>query len=63
MLRSPSLPPFILRSCRGCGLGELAGSRMLFLQEQVKDLWVQEFSRELVVGVVALSDLAGSIII
>ena len=50
------------RSCRGCGLGELAGSRALFLREQVRDLRVQMFLRELVVGVAAPSDLAGSIV-
>ena len=50
--------------CRGCGLGELAGScGVLFLQEQVRDLRVQEFLKELVVGVVAPSDLAESIIV
>ena len=44
----------------GCyDLGELAGSRVLFLREQVKDLQVQEFLRELIVGVAALSDLEG----
>ena len=54
----------ICRSCRGCGLGELAGSYcVLFLREQVRDLQVQEFLRDLVVGVAALSDLAGSIIV
>ena len=58
-----SVPPLILRSCRGCDLGELAGSRVLFLREQVRDLKVQEFLRELVVGVAAPSDLAGSIIV
>ena len=36
---------------------------MLFLREQVRDLWVQEFLRELIVGVVTPSDLAGSIIV
>ena len=36
---------------------------LLFLQEQVRDLWVQEFLRELVVGVGALSDLARSFIV
>ena len=35
---------------------------MLFLQEQVRDLWVQEFLRELVVGIAAPSALAGSIL-
>ena len=29
----------------------------------MRDLWVQEFLRELVVGVVAPSDLAGSILV
>ena len=53
----------IWRSCRGCSLGELAGSRVLFLQEQVRDLRVQEFLRELVVGVAAPSDLAGLILV
>ena len=52
-----------LRSCRGCGLSELVSSRVLFLQEQVRDLRVQEFLRELVVGVAASSDLAGSSIV
>ena len=48
----------------GSGLGELAGSYgVLFLREQVRDLRVQEFLRELIVGVVATSDLAGSIIV
>ena len=36
---------------------------MLFLREQVRDLRVQEFLRELVVGVAASSDLAGSILV
>ena len=36
---------------------------MLFLREQVRDLLVQEFLRELVVGVVAPSDLTGSILL
>ena len=36
---------------------------MLFLQEQVRDLRVQEFLREIVVGVAAPSDLAGSILV
>ena len=53
----------IWRSFRDCDLGELAGSRVLFLREQVRDLWIQEFLRELVVGVAALSDLVGSIIV
>jgi len=53
----------IWRSCRGCGLGELAGSCVLFLQGQVRDLRVQELLRELVVGVAAPSDLARSIIV
>ena len=37
--------------------------RALFLREQVRDLRVQVFLRELVVGVAALNDLAGSIIV
>jgi len=55
--------PLYLRSRRGCDLGEIAGSRVLFLREQVRDLRVQEFLRELVVGVVTLSDLTGSFIV
>ena len=51
------------RSCRGCGLSELANSRVLFLQKQVRDLRVQEFLRELIVGVAAPGDLAESIIV
>jgi len=53
----------IWRSCRGCSLGELAGLRVLFLREQVRDLRIQEFLRELVVSIAAPSDLAGSIIV
>ena len=48
---------FIWKSCRGCSLSELVGSRVLFLREQVRDLRVQEFLRELVVGVATPSDL------
>ena len=44
-------------------LGKLVCLRVLFLQEQVRDLRVQEFLRELVVGVAAPSDLEGSIIV
>ena len=36
---------------------------VLFLQEQVRDLQVQELLRELVVGVAAPGDLAGSILV
>ena len=36
---------------------------VLFLQEQVRDLRVQEFLRELVVGVATPSDLGGSILV
>ena len=36
---------------------------MLFLREQVRDLRVQKFLRELVVGVATPSDLAGSNIV
>jgi len=35
---------------------------VFFLREQVRDLRVQEFLREFVVGVAAPSDFAGSII-
>jgi len=48
----------IWRSCRGCGLGKLVGSRVLFLREQVRELRVQDILRELVVGVAAPSDLS-----
>ena len=55
---------FVFReSHRGCSLGELVGSRVLFLREQVRELWVQEFLRELVVGVAAPSDLARLILV
>ena len=37
--------------------------RVLFLWEQVRDLRVQEFLRELVISVAAPSDLAGSILV
>ena len=37
--------------------------RVLFLREQVRDLRVQEFLMELVVGVAASGDLAGSTIV
>ena len=36
---------------------------MLLLREQERDLRVQEFLRELIVGVAVLNDLAGSIIV
>ena len=50
----------IWRSCRGYCLSELVGSRsVLFLQE----LRVEEFLRELVVGVASPSDLTGSFIV
>jgi len=55
--------PCIKRSCKGCGLNELASSLVLFLRKQVRDLQVQEFLRELIVGVAAPSDLAGSILV
>ena len=54
---------FVFEGVRGCSLGKLAGSRVLFLREQVRNLRVQEFLRELVVGVMAPSDLAGSILV
>jgi len=58
-----SVPPLVLGSCKRCGLGKLVSLCMLFLWEQVRDLRVQEFLRELVVDVAAPSDLAGSIIV
>ena len=36
---------------------------MLFLREQVRDLRVQNFLRELIVGVATPSDLTGSILV
>jgi len=53
----------ICRSCRGCGLGELAGLLVFFLREQMSNLPVQEFLRELIVGVATPSELAGSILV
>jgi len=44
-------------------LGKLASSRVLFLREEVRDLRVQEFLRELVVGVAATSGLARSFLV
>jgi len=55
---------FIFGEVGGCGLGELVGSYcVLSLREQVRDLRVQEFLRELIVGVAAPSDLAGSFLV
>ena len=42
-------------------LGKIASLHVLFLREQVRDLRVQEFLRELIVGVAAPSDLVGSL--
>ena len=53
----------IWRSYGGCDVGELADSRVLFLREQVRDLRLQEFLSELIVGVTAPNDLAWSIIV
>jgi len=59
-----SVPTFvILRSCKGYGLGKLVSSRVLFLQEQVRDLRIQEFLRELIIGIAVPSDLAGSFLV
>jgi len=55
--------PLYLRSCRGYSLGDLISLYVLFLWEQVRDLRIQEFLRELVVGVAAPSDLEGSILV
>ena len=63
VLRSPSVPPSILTSCRGAASANLGVHVVLFLREQVRDLQVQEFLRELVVGGAAPSDLAESIIV
>ena len=50
---------FVFGGVRGCDLGDLVGSHyVLFLREQVRDLRVVEFLRELVVGIAAPSDLA-----
>ena len=35
----------------------------IVLAGKVRDLWVQEFLKELIVGVAAPSDLAGSILV
>ena len=59
VLRSPSIPS-ILRCCRGAASVNMWVRVVLFLREQVRDLRVQEFLRELVIGVAASSDLAGS---
>jgi len=49
--RSSSVPTIVI-GVGSCGLGKLAGScGELFLWEQVRDLWVQEFLRKLIVGV------------
>ena len=55
--------PLYLGCCRGCDLDELAGSSVLFLREQVSDLWVQKFLRELTVSVTTSSDLTRSILV
>ena len=63
VLRSPSAPPPILRSCSGAASANLWVRVVLFLLEQVRDLQVQEFLWELIVGVTTPSELAGSIIL
>ena len=45
------------------GYPPITGSHVLFSREEVRDLRVQEFLTELVVGVAAPSDLAGSILV
>ena len=57
VLRSPSIPSSILKSCRGVASANLWVCLVLFLREQVRDLRVQEFLRKLVVGFAAPSDL------
>jgi len=47
----------------GCDLDKLVCLRVLFLREQVRNLRVQEFLRELVVGVAEPSDVARSILV
>jgi len=60
--RSPSVPTIVIGGVGGRGLRKLAGSCcVLFLQEQVRDLWVQEFLRDLVVSVATPSVLTGLI--
>ena len=49
--------------CRGAASTSLRACVCLFLREQVRDLRVQKFLRELIVGVAAPSDLMGSIIV
>ena len=62
--RSPSIPTIVIGGVvEVAALANLWVRVVLFLQEQVRDLRVQEFLRELVVGVAALSDLAGSILV
>ena len=63
VLRSLSVPPSILRSYRGAASTNLWVHVVLFLREQVRNLWVQEFLRELIVGIAAPSDLAGLILV
>ena len=46
-----------MRPRRACGFA------VLFLQEQVRDLRIQEFLRELIVGAAAHNDLVGSILV
>ena len=58
-----SIPPPLIGNLLRCGLGKLVCLRVLFLREQVRDLRIEEFLRELVVGVAAPSDLAGSILV
>ena len=53
--------PLVLGSCKMCDLDKLVCLHVLLLLEQVRDLWVQEFLRELGVGVVTLSDIVGSL--
>jgi len=50
-------------SVERCGLDKLVCSRVLFLREQVRDLRVQEFLRELIVGIAAPGDLARSFLV
>ena len=52
-----------LKSYKRYDLSKLVSLRMLFLREQVRNLRVQEFLRELIVGVAAPSDLEGSILV
>ena len=51
----------LIGNLQRCGLGNQVCLRVLFLQEQVRDLRVQKLLRELVVGIAAPSDITRSL--